>query len=540
MEGPSKTRASARIAGEGGVRLRSSPLGNAGVSMPNRVTRGGAAKAGTSGSQPRPHSGNVKSTRLPSPKGQSPKVVTPKAVSPKVAAVDDRSIADEEVSSENEHMIDVRVADTPLNLSVDRSGQSGASTWQGAGNGGGPSPSTSVAVTADAGKIRTAEGAAESSLAQDLSVQRKADEIVQAICGIVTSDNAKFTKSAAGQVLGLVTALRGLVAELGVVRATELGGSAQTSVAEVAPAVGVIGCPPPAGATRSYAEAARQPTKPRAKSVKIAANAKPIKARPEKKVVLVKSAPGAAALDSAALRRKLLETVKPRENGIRASVFNTKGGLMVVAEDEATRSKILAADVSSAGLVMSASQGEKPRVRIYDVPSHMGGKEVRDSVLAQNFEGADRDALRSEFEPLFRLGPKDQEATQWVCKVSGRVRDALLAKKGQKVFIDFNRCRVTDHVRVTHCYRCLGQGHVASRCQQAASTCRHCGVEGHLARACPSKDVPPRCLHCSHKKLKGDHRTGAKECPCLQMALRRKVDRTMYVDERPVSSANHG
>lgn len=372
-------------------------------------------------------------------------------------------------------------------------------------------------------EVRTARASTVVGLLEMVNDALKTHQRVNDVC---FSDKSKISKVAGNQIMEEVSSLVGTIAVLSTVLGAHIGREAAQSDSSTSgnKLDGAAGEP-----VMTYANAARVEPVP----VRPFPHGAPVPARPERKVVLVRSAKNGdtAPTDNSGIEKELLEVLKPVEGGIRVKkVVGVKaGGLLIVAQDEASKNKILEAGKSVGTLTFSAPLGERPRLRLFDVPASLGGRDLVEAIALQNFDLADRDAIKGEVSAIHRTGPKREAKCDWVLKVTHRVRDLFLRKK--RLFVELGSCRVVDHVRVAACYRCLKYGHIASRCQQKDPTCRHCGESGHIGSGCPRKDVAPRCSNCRERGLIGEHKADSLTCPVLQAVVKRKVDRTTYADE---------
>jgi len=101
-----------------------------------------------------------------------------------------------------------------------------------------------------------------------------------------------------------------------------------------------------------------------------------------------------------------------------------------------------------------------------------------------------------------QLNPEDvrglrrmRDRTQ-IASVLLKATDAIAVLKQGILTIGWSRCRITQDVRPTRCYRCPGHGHRAATCKETdrADCCLRCGERGHKAKGCVSA---PNCLICS-------------------------------------------
>ncbi|EFN72877.1 hypothetical protein EAG_01352, partial [Camponotus floridanus] len=82
------------------------------------------------------------------------------------------------------------------------------------------------------------------------------------------------------------------------------------------------------------------------------------------------------------------------------------------------------------------------------------------------------------------------------------VRAADDLAKAARIRIEWTTGVELAAARPTHCFRCWGEGHVASRCRSAEDrSCNRCGTVGHTAASC---QAVPYCLSCAEAGRKAD------------------------------------
>lgn len=107
----------------------------------------------------------------------------------------------------------------------------------------------------------------------------------------------------------------------------------------------------------------------------------------------------------------------------------------------------------------------------------------------------------------FRLQAEDAKALMKVGRVKvGWTSNAMAIKAAQPV-------------EVQRCYRCMGFGHHANKCEgeDRSKCCRKCGQEGHKAKSCENE---AKCLLCTGEG--GKHETGGRDCPAYKKAAATK------------------
>ena len=94
---------------------------------------------------------------------------------------------------------------------------------------------------------------------------------------------------------------------------------------------------------------------------------------------------------------------------------------------------------------------------------------------------------------------------------------ANLALRKGKIKVGWVISRVRMKNTVQQCFKCLGFGHLASKCSgpDRSKLCRKCGKEGHIAKNCTAKE--PHCLLCEGKDG-NKHQTGSFACPVYKKA----------------------
>lgn len=103
----------------------------------------------------------------------------------------------------------------------------------------------------------------------------------------------------------------------------------------------------------------------------------------------------------------------------------------------------------------------------------------------------------------------------------------ILLNQG-RVYLEWFSCRVTDHLHILQCFRCLGFGHIAKNCSAADDTCGHCGGK-HESRACP-KTGARKCYNCDRAKMSATNHSALdlSACPILQQKISDKSRMIQY------------
>ena len=143
---------------------------------------------------------------------------------------------------------------------------------------------------------------------------------------------------------------------------------------------------------------------------------------------------------------------------------------------------------------------------------------------------------------------RDKDKVDVVVETDGRSQQLLL-QAGQ-LLVGFERCRVTEHLRLRQCLKCLALGHkrdqckACDRCLKTGCTSKNCKPRqiclrcagDHLRKDCPSS-AKPRCSVCLHhgQVIKGkhtkdhaDHMMLGRDCPIKEIGEQQMRRRTDY------------
>jgi hypothetical protein len=138
--------------------------------------------------------------------------------------------------------------------------------------------------------------------------------------------------------------------------------------------------------------------------------------------------------------------------------------------------------------------------------------------------------LRGVLTEHFSLGDAGRTAKIRLRKAYGNTQVATIklpaaeANKlleGGKIKVGWTICHLrAPRTQLLRCYRCLGFGHVASKCNltDRSKKCWKCGEEGHVSKTCQNK---PKCMLCQ-KSEGNDHATGSLRCNAYKEAKARQ------------------
>ena len=225
--------------------------------------------------------------------------------------------------------------------------------------------------------------------------------------------------------------------------------------------------------------------------------------------------------DSEVTKKMFKEVLAPKEQGlqIRAVRKVQKGGLAVESGTKKTAQKIKDITTGHDRLKAMAPKKILPKAMIYDVDKTLPDEEIKDLIYQQNLaeHGVKKEEMAG-LKILYRVGRRDAETVNLVVELVPKIREILLA--AERVYIDYDSCRIVDFYHISRCYRCQGYGHVQKHCKKAGDcVCSHCGRAGHEFMDCPRKGEKPSCVNCLAAKKPSEHKVGTLECPMYKLSL---------------------
>jgi len=251
----------------------------------------------------------------------------------------------------------------------------------------------------------------------------------------------------------------------------------------------------------------------------------PIKQAP--KQVIVRHAEKESEEITATLKR----LVKPTEINVRRLV-KIRNGVIVEADNEESVENLMKQEVLvNAGLKVERPTKKKPIIKVFDVSSDLTDEGIKEQVYVKNMRESQitEDEFKQEFE--VRRKYKDVRSggkkSNIIVECSSRVRNYL--RERERIFIEWESCKVQDYVDVTRCYKCQRYGHVAKYCS-SQSSCSHCAGE-HDYKECPDKEKNEKvsCGNCKRdKRERYDHSVGSKKCPAYEIAVKRLNEKIDY------------
>lgn len=142
---------------------------------------------------------------------------------------------------------------------------------------------------------------------------------------------------------------------------------------------------------------------------------------------------------------------------------------------------------------------------------------VHDQNFSNNISFQD---FQNQFNPLFKTGPREDKLTQWIVEIGREVRQMI--PDTDRVYIQWQTCKVKPFTIITRCYKCHRYGHSAKSCAQEKPTCGHCTKEGHLLKESPEKEWDYKCANCIRDKCQNyKHDVASSKYPQYSYEMQR-------------------
>lgn len=140
----------------------------------------------------------------------------------------------------------------------------------------------------------------------------------------------------------------------------------------------------------------------------------------------------------------------------------------------------------------------------------------------QNLEEADLGAVKM----IYKYPSRGREFVSHVIETTPELRTKLLLKP--RIFVGWASCRISDHVTVLQCFKCLNFGHKSANCK-ALPHCARCAGD-HETLTCGEDNEELKCFNCVQAKCEStDHSAlDGERCSIRKRRITAKVGLINY------------
>lgn len=220
------------------------------------------------------------------------------------------------------------------------------------------------------------------------------------------------------------------------------------------------------------------------------------------------------------------EKINPGEisvNGIRKV---GKGAIVIECTNKQASEKLIKElnENLSESYDIKQAESKKPKLKILGLSIKDDDSKIENYIKKQN-TGLEN----SDIKVIKVFENKQKNGFNCIIQVDGEAFQHLMKEK--KIFVGWDRCRITESVDLLRCYNCSGFQHKASECKRTKS-CPRC-AENHDLKDCASNKK--ECTNCKFAvntykmEIDCEHEAWSPECPAFLRRLSVQRSRISYV-----------
>lgn len=260
----------------------------------------------------------------------------------------------------------------------------------------------------------------------------------------------------------------------------------------------------PLNSYRSYADAARSRTLPKAH------------------VLLVQ--PNESEVSSSDIMKNIKENLNPASKNIQVTrIRTTKSNAVIIGTSKESQLSRLEKFINKhiSDVTVKPLKKLQPTLIVRNVPTDVTLERLQSCIYEQYAdcipETAPDNVETTEFvSARFAIGRRDAPSRDIVVRCAKEIWKNLL--ETGFIYADWSRCRIENYVLHKQCRKCGGFDHDAKDCNKSV-ICSHCG-DAHLRKDCQKLSSPACCVTCKNETKK-PHGTFNKACPAIDATIMR-------------------
>ncbi|XP_023212914.1 uncharacterized protein LOC111615712 [Centruroides sculpturatus] len=257
----------------------------------------------------------------------------------------------------------------------------------------------------------------------------------------------------------------------------------------------------------------------------------PMEKRNTNEVILVYSKEK-ESMTSETVRKAMQEKLKPSAMKVGIDKMRkVAGGGVAIELSNKGDATVLEEHIAKAlpQLITKRPKKRWPHVVIYSVQMDIAKEELGTLIYQQNEDISNfmsEEDFNKQFIAKFTLGKHSAVYKNWVVEVSPTLQRRLI--NGNKINVEWSRCRIADFCPVLQCFKCLEYNHAAKDCPHNEPICSHC-AENHVYKECPNRGKEPLCYNCKKGKNSNcKHNARDSSCPIYMRIKSNIAARTEY------------
>lgn len=225
----------------------------------------------------------------------------------------------------------------------------------------------------------------------------------------------------------------------------------------------------------------------------------------------------------------LKEKVNPLENQVSGIRKAAKGAVIIECTNKLQSESLMSSVAETLGesYKVELPKKRKPKFKLCGMSDNLTEEQMINYLIKQN-ECLNNE---SELKVIKTIEKVDKfKNKNFTAIVETNPESFKRIMELEKLFVNWDSCRVFDYVNIVRCFKCLGFNHYSKECTRDLA-CKFCAGK-HESTACKSKDL--KCINCLYyvenfkMQLGTNHHAFSNECKVLErkyMEEKKKVER---------------